>query len=77
MKDLEELQLYLFCIFISQKILPQNLNIYKIKSIFFFSVPPSKIIILDNLGAEIIDNILGPYSEGASINVTCMSTGGK
>lgn len=33
-------------------------------------------MILDEQGASIIDNIIGPYREMSSINVTCLSSGG-
>ncbi|KAJ6645252.1 Hemicentin-1 [Pseudolycoriella hygida] len=39
-------------------------------------VPPTELIILDNQGATVTENTIGPYREGVSINVTCMSSGG-
>lgn len=41
-----------------------------------FLVPPTQLIILDNEGATMTDNLIGPYREGANINITCMSSGG-
>ncbi|CAH1981463.1 unnamed protein product [Acanthoscelides obtectus] len=39
-------------------------------------IPPEKLSVLDESGAHIPDYVLGPYNEGSSINVTCVSTGG-
>ncbi|EAT42917.1 AAEL005560-PA, partial [Aedes aegypti] len=39
-------------------------------------VPPSKVTILDELGAAVMDNTVGPYRENADINLTCVSSGG-
>lgn len=39
-------------------------------------MPPTELIILDNQGATMTENTIGPYREGVSINVTCMSSGG-
>ena len=44
---------------------------------FFITVPPEKLLILDERGTHIPHYILGPYNEGASVNITCVSTGGK
>lgn len=41
------------------------------------SVPPTHITILDDGGAAVMDNVVGPYQDGATINLTCMSSGGK
>lgn len=42
-----------------------------------FSVPPEKLLITDESGAHIPHYTIGPYNEGSSVNVTCVSTGGK
>lgn len=42
-----------------------------------FSVPPEKLLISDENGAHIPHYTIGPYNEGSSVNVTCVSTGGK
>ncbi|XP_055634568.1 uncharacterized protein LOC129774711 isoform X2 [Toxorhynchites rutilus septentrionalis] len=39
-------------------------------------VPPSKLAILDEMGAAIQNNIVGPYQENTDINLTCVSSGG-
>ncbi|XP_058451516.1 nephrin [Malaya genurostris] len=39
-------------------------------------VPPSKVTILDELGAAVQNNLVGPYRENADINLTCVSSGG-
>ncbi|XP_055919281.1 uncharacterized protein LOC129951237 [Eupeodes corollae] len=39
-------------------------------------VPPTKLTILDSYGAAIRNNVAGPYLEGNSINLTCLSSGG-
>lgn len=45
--------------------------------IFFpFLVPPTQLTILDHHGAAIREQKAGPYLEGDSINLTCLSSGG-
>lgn len=39
-------------------------------------VPPSRLTILDELGAAVLDGMVGPYPEHAEINLTCVSFGG-
>lgn len=39
-------------------------------------VPPSKVTILDELGAAVMDSTVGPYKENVDINLTCVSSGG-
>ncbi|XP_075168713.1 sidestep V [Haematobia irritans] len=39
-------------------------------------VPPTHLTILDDQGAAIRDQTAGPYLEGESINITCLSSGG-
>lgn len=43
----------------------------------FFTVPPTKIEIFNDQGFVTSNNVIGPYREGSSVNITCMSTGGK
>ncbi|XP_012235843.1 neural cell adhesion molecule 2-like isoform X5 [Linepithema humile] len=40
-------------------------------------IPPEQLIILLEDGVHIPHYILGPYSEGASINITCVAAGGR
>ncbi|KAH8354979.1 hypothetical protein KR093_003272, partial [Drosophila rubida] len=40
------------------------------------AVPPTQLTILDNNGAAVRDQTAGPYLEGDSINLTCLSSGG-
>lgn len=45
---------------------------------FPVTVPPERLSILDeNGGAHILHYILGPYTEGSSVNITCVATGGE
>ncbi|XP_058118027.1 nephrin [Anopheles coustani] len=39
-------------------------------------VPPTKITILDEKGAAVANNVVGPYRESADVNLTCISSGG-
>jgi len=43
---------------------------------FATTVPPTQLTILDNHGAAVRDQTAGPYLEGDSINLTCLSSGG-
>lgn len=40
------------------------------------TVPPTQLTILDHHGAAVRDQTSGPYLEGDSINLTCLSSGG-
>ncbi|XP_059609040.1 hemicentin-1 [Phlebotomus argentipes] len=39
-------------------------------------VPPTHLTVLDDLGAAVADHTIGPYREQATINITCLSSGG-
>ncbi|XP_055706645.1 uncharacterized protein LOC129803854 isoform X2 [Phlebotomus papatasi] len=39
-------------------------------------VPPTHLTVLDDQGAAVADHTIGPYREQATINITCLSSGG-
>lgn len=39
-------------------------------------MPPTQLIILDDNGAALTNQKAGPYLEGDSVNLTCLSSGG-
>lgn len=41
------------------------------------AVPPTHLDIFNDLGSIVSNSAIGPYREGSSVNITCMSTGGK
>ncbi|KAF4530082.1 hypothetical protein B566_EDAN001338 [Ephemera danica] len=40
-------------------------------------VPPEKLTILDEKSAGVTDHTIGPYNEGATVDITCIATGGR
>lgn len=42
-----------------------------------FAVPPETIKIVEHGEQNVKNYILGPYNEGASINITCVAIGGE
>lgn len=47
------------------------------KHLISFLVPPDSVSILNEKGVLIPHFIVGPYNEGTSLNLTCISIGGK
>lgn len=41
------------------------------------SVPPTHLEIFSDQGSVLANSVIGPYKEGSSVNITCMSSGGK
>lgn len=46
-------------------------------SIHSFPVPPTHLEIVSDQGVVASNSVIGPYKEGSSVNITCMSGGGK
>jgi hypothetical protein len=44
--------------------------------VFEFAVPPSTPVIYDDFGQE-ISSVLGPYTEGSDVRLSCRVAGGK
>jgi len=44
---------------------------------FIFAVPPKKVVVMDERGLELNSLRIGPYPEGSSMRLTCVSTGGN
>ncbi|XP_068624483.1 synaptogenesis protein syg-2-like [Battus philenor] len=40
-------------------------------------IPPDRLIILNERNDEVHGNVLGPYDEGAEVNLTCVALGGR
>lgn len=40
-------------------------------------IPPERLITLNHEGKEMPNGIVGPYDEGAEVNVTCVAVGGR
>lgn len=45
--------------------------------IFLFLVPPTQLLIVNDQGVAVTNTVIGPYKEGSSVNITCISSGGK
>jgi len=42
-----------------------------------FLVPPQEVKVVDERTAEMTSLMIGPYNEGSSLRLTCISKGGK
>ncbi|XP_021945132.2 uncharacterized protein LOC110843474 isoform X2 [Folsomia candida] len=40
-------------------------------------IPPKQVVVVDERGTEMNSMIIGPYNEGSSLRLTCVSTGGS
>lgn len=43
----------------------------------FVPVPPKKLIVLDANGSALQSTVIGPVSEGTSLQLNCVAIGGK
>ena len=44
---------------------------------FPYLVPPTQLLIVNDQGVAVTNTVIGPYKEGSSLNITCISSGGK
>ncbi|XP_054283784.1 nephrin-like [Macrosteles quadrilineatus] len=44
---------------------------------FTVIMPPEKITVVNDKGEPVEERFLGPFNEGASVNITCVATGGR
>lgn len=42
-----------------------------------FTVPPDRVSVLNENGDHIPHYMLGPYKEGVTVDITCISSGGN
>lgn len=54
-----------------------TINICIIFSLFYFTVPPDRLSVLNEKGDHIPHYILGPYKEGVTVDITCIASGGN
>ncbi|CAG7683851.1 unnamed protein product, partial [Allacma fusca] len=39
--------------------------------------PPQRVVVVDERGSDLNSDLIGPYNEGSSLRLTCVSTGGN